>query len=174
MISTAWAADASGQGLLSNPNFWVAVAFVIFLGIAGKTLVKGIVKLLDDRTALIARTLGEAEKLRHEAQKARDEAQKNLVESAQLAKDIVVQARQEAERIAVRAGEEREALIIRREQQARDRITQAEAQATRDVRNMAVDVALAATRSLLKEQVGSGRTQSLIDEAIGELPRRMH
>lgn len=175
MISTAWAADgAEHGGMFSEPTFWVAVAFVIFLGIAGKTMVKGITKLLDDRTALIARTLGEAEKLRNEAQKARDEAQKNLVDSAQLAKDIVAQARQEAVRIGIHAGEEREALIVRREQQARDRIAQVEAQATREVRNMAVDVALAATRSLLKEQVGSGRTQSLIDEAITELPRRMH
>ncbi|CAN5900167.1 ATP synthase subunit b 1 [soil metagenome] len=174
MISTAWAADGSEHGMFSEPTFWVAVAFVIFLGIAGKAMVKGIVKLLDDRTALITRTLGEADKLRNEAQKARDEAQKNLVESAQLAKEIVVQAREEAVRIGVRAGEERAALIVRREQQARDRIAQVEAQTTRDVRNMAVDVALAATRALLKEQVGSGRTQPLIDEAITELPRRMH
>ncbi len=38
---------------------------------------------------------------------------------------------------------------------------------------MAVDVALAATRALLKEQVGSGRTQAMLDEAIAELPRRL-
>ncbi len=129
---------------------------------------------LDDRTALIARTLGEAEKLRNEAQKARDEAQKSLTDSAKLAQEIVAQAKQEAVRLAQHAAEEREALIGRREQQAKDRIAQAEAQASREVRNMAVDVALAATRTLLKEQVGSGRTQAMIDEAIAELPRRLH
>ncbi len=81
MIGTAWAADAhGGGGMFSDPTFWVAVSFVLFLAIAGKTIMKGLTKLLDDRTALIARTLGEAEKLRNEAQKARDEAQKNLAE----------------------------------------------------------------------------------------------
>ena len=175
MIGTAWAADAhGGGGMFSDPTFWVAVSFVLFLAIAGKTIMKGLTKLLDDRTALIARTLGEAEKLRNEAQKARDEAQKNLADSAQLARGIVTQATQEAVRLAEHAAEEREALIGRREQQAKDRIAQAEAQASREVRNMAVDVALAATRTLLKEQVGSGRTQAMLDEAIAELPRRLH
>ncbi len=174
MISTAWAADAQGGGLFSDPTFWVAVAFVLFLAITGKKLTAGITKLLDDRSALIARVLGEAEKLRAEAQKARDDAQKSLADSARLAQEIVAQARQETERMARHAAEEREALIARREQQAKDRIAQAEAQAAREVRNMTVDVALAATRSLLKEQVGQGRTQALIDEAIAELPRKLH
>ena len=62
MISTAWAADAhGGGGMFSDPAFWVGVAFVLFLALAGKTIVKGLTKVLDDRTALIARTLGEAE-----------------------------------------------------------------------------------------------------------------
>ncbi len=175
MISTAWAADAhGGGGMFSDPAFWVGVAFVLFLALAGKTIVKGLAKVLDDRTALIARTLGEAESLRNEAHKARDEAQKSLADSARLAQEIVAQARTEAERIAAHAAEEREALIARREQQAKDRIAQAEAQATREVRNMAVDIALAATRNLLKEQVGSGRTQAMIDEAIADLPKRLH
>ncbi len=175
MIGTAWAADAhGGGGMFSDPTFWVAVAFVLFLAIAGKAILKGLTKLLDDRTALIARTLGEAEKLRNEAQKARDDAQKSLADSAKLAQEIVAQAKQEAERLAQHAAEERVALIARREQQAKDRIAQAEAQASREVRNMAVDVALAATRTLLKEQVGAGRTQALIDDAISELPRRLH
>ena len=61
-----------------------------------------------------------------------------------------------------------------REQQALDRIGQAEAAAAKHVRDTAVDAALTATRSLLREQVGSGRTAALIEEAIGELPRRLH
>jgi len=60
------------------------------------------------------------------------------------------------------------------EQQALDRIAQAEAAAAKQVRNSAVDVALSATRSLLREQVGSGRSGAMIEDAIGELPRRLH
>ena len=63
MIGTAWAADAhgGGGGLFSDPTFWVAVSFVIFLAIAGKQIVKGLTKLLDDRTALIRIWTGDIE-----------------------------------------------------------------------------------------------------------------
>ena len=33
---------------------------------------------------------------------------------------------------------------------------------------------LAATRSLLREQVGSGKSKDLVDQAIAELPKRLH
>ena len=46
--------------------------------------------------------------------------------------------------------------------------------ATKEVRDTAVDVALSATRALLRDQVGSGRSAALVDEAIAELPRRLH
>jgi F-type H+-transporting ATPase subunit b len=48
------------------------------------------------------------------------------------------------------------------------------AQASKQVRDTAVDVALAATRALLRDQVGQGRTSAMIDEAIAELPKRLH
>jgi len=60
------------------------------------------------------------------------------------------------------------------EQQALDRIAQSEAAAAKQVRDTAIDVALGATRALLREQVGTGRTAALIDESIAELPRRQH
>ena len=64
--------------------------------------------------------------------------------------------------------------IALREQQALDRIAQSEAAASKQVRDTAVDVALGATRALLREQVGSGKSQDLVDQAITDLPRRLH
>ena len=67
MIGTAWAADAhgGGGGLFSDPTFWVAVSFVIFLALAGKQIVKGLTKLLDDRTALMTRFLDAQNRVIH-------------------------------------------------------------------------------------------------------------
>jgi F-type H+-transporting ATPase subunit b len=170
--TAAWAADthaAAGhheERLLSSPEFWVAVSFVLFVAIAGKKIFQGLTKMLDDRSALIARTLGEAEALRAEAQKARAEAEKALADSAVL---------KEAEYLTRAAAEQREASIVRREQLAAERIVQAEKAATRQVRDMAVDVAMAATRAVLREQVGDeGKAKALLDGAIAELPKRLH
>lgn len=177
MFGTAWAADEAAHhsgGLFSEPEFWVAIAFVLFCIVTGKKIVQGLNKLLDDRTALIRRTLGEAESLRAEAQKARADAEKALADSAKLAEGIIAQAKAEAEYLAKHAAEQREALIARREQQAKDRIAQIEAAASKEVRDMAVDVAMSATRALLRERVGNGDAAGLVDQAIAELPRRLH
>ena len=106
--------------------------------------------------------------------KAKAEADRTLAQAAAEAGAIVQQAREEAARMQARAAANLETQVALREQQALDRIAQSEALATKQVRDTAVDVALTATRALLREQVGSGRTQALIDEAIAELPKRLH
>ena len=176
MIGKAWAADPAGQGggVFSDPTFWVAVAFVLFFLGAGKLLWAKITEMLDKRTAMIARALADAERLRADALKAKADAEKTLAQATGEAEGIVRQAREEVARLQTRAAQAITAAVALREQQALDRIAQSEAQAAKEVRDTAVDVALSATRALLREQVGSGRSASLLDEAIAELPRRLH
>jgi F-type H+-transporting ATPase subunit b len=176
MIGTAWAAgaDAGHGSVFSDPALWVAVAFVIFFLLAGKILWAKITEMLDKRSAVIAKALSDAAQLRTDALKAKAEADRTLAQAAGEAGAIVQQARDEAARMQARAAANLETAVALREQQALDRIAQSEALATKQVRDTAVDVALSATRALLREQVGSGRTQALLDEAIAELPKRLH
>ena len=51
---------------------------------------------------------------------------------------------------------------------------QAEAQAVADVRNQAIDIAVAAAAKLLKENVDAGKGDQIIDSAIAELDRKLH
>jgi F-type H+-transporting ATPase subunit b len=54
---------------LHEPEFWVAVAFVIFVGLAGKKIFVAVGRMLDERGAKIRAELEEAERLRAEAEK---------------------------------------------------------------------------------------------------------
>jgi F-type H+-transporting ATPase subunit b len=176
MIGTAWAADAAGEhgGIFSDPAFWVGVAFLIFFALLGKTMWKRVSDMLDKRAAAIARALSDAEALRNEALKAKQDAERTLAQATTEGGAILQHAREEAARMQARAAASLQAQVALREQQALDRIAQSEAAASKHVRDTAVDVALSATRALLREQVGAGRTEAMIDEAIGELPRRLH
>jgi F-type H+-transporting ATPase subunit b len=177
MIGTAWAADAAeghGGSIFSDPAFWVGVAFVLFFALAGKAMWKRVSDMLDKRTAAIVKALGDAERLRDEALKVRQEAERTLAQATTESGAIIQQARDEAQRMEARAAANLKTAVALREQQALDRIAQSETAATKQVRDTAVDVALSATRALLREQVGAGRSEAMINEAIGELPRRLH
>ncbi len=171
-IGTAWAAEGGGQeSVFANPETWVAVAFVLFVVFLGRILWRKIAEMLDKRSAGIAASLASAEKLRTDALKAKADAEKTLAQATAEGEAILAQAREEVQRMQARAAQSLENAIALREQQALDRIAQSEAAAAKQVRDAAVDIALSATRSLLRERVGSGAAG--IDESITELPRRL-
>ncbi|HEY6983194.1 hypothetical protein [Reyranella sp.] len=177
-MGSAWAAGSEGvaehTGFFANPETWVAVGFLLFVALLGKLLWTRIAALLDKRSADIARALGDAERLRIDALRAKDDARRTLDEAAAEAEAIVAQAREEVQRMQHRATQHLETAIALREQQALDRIAQSEAAAAKQVRDMTIDLALAATRALLREQVGAGKAEALVNDAIAELPRRLH
>ena len=57
------------MALFHSPEFWVLVAFVVFVVLAGRPIARMISAALDQRAARIKATLDEAQKLRDEAQK---------------------------------------------------------------------------------------------------------
>jgi F-type H+-transporting ATPase subunit b len=181
-MGSAFAADKAAEmavegrdhGVWADPETWVAVAFVLFVVLLGKILWTRIAALLDKRAADITKALSEASRLRDEAMKAKADAEKTLAQATSEAESIVALARSEVQNMQARAAQSLQNQIALREQQALDRIAQSEAAAAKQVRDTAIDVALGATRALLREQVGTGRTAALIDDAIAELPRRQH
>ena len=164
-------ADGSHGGFFAQPESWVAIAFLLFFALLGKILWAKITEMLDKRAAGIAKALADAEKLRADALKAKSEAERTLAQATAEAEAILSQARDEVGRMQARAAQSLENAIALREQQALDRIAQSEAAAAKQVRDAAVDMALSATRALLRERVGTGGAG--IDEAIAELPRRL-
>ncbi len=130
--------------------------------------------MLDDRAGKIRENLDEAARLHAEAKKTLAEYQRRQREALGEAKEIVIRAKAEAERLAAEATVELEASLKRREQQAHDRIAQAEAAALAEVRGVAVDVAIAAARQLIQQSLDQQRGAQLIDDAIRDLPARLH
>src|SRR5262245_17527809 len=160
--------------LILNPETWVAIAFIVFVVLAGKPIVRAIGKSLDARAARIKSELDEAKALRDEAQKLLADYQRKQQAAMRDAEAIVAQARGEAERLKTEAAANLDAAFARRERMAMDKIAQAEAQAIADVRNHAIDVAVAAAEHLLKSKTDTARGERLIDSAIAELERKLN
>ncbi len=160
--------------MFETPEFWVAIAFLILVAAIARPLGRVIVGGLDTRTEKIRSSLDEAKKLREEAQHLLAEYQRKQRDAAKECKEIIAHAETEAKRLAEEAADRLEASIKRREQLAIDKIAQAEAEAIQDVRYATVDIAIGATRKLLAGYMDEAAGSRLIDQAIADLPAKLH
>lgn len=160
--------------IISGGEFWVAIAFIIAMGLVIWKSSPVVTGTLDSRSAKIKTELDEARQLREDAQRMLGEYQRKQRDALKEAEQIVGLARSEAERAAAEAARELEAALKRRQAQALEKIALAESKATTEVRNTAVDVAIAAVRQMLAQQLDQQRKAKLIDDAIAELPQLLH
>jgi F-type H+-transporting ATPase subunit b len=163
------------MSFLADAEFWVAVAFVIFLGVLAKLGAhRMILGALDDRAARIKAELDEARRFRDEAQALLAEYQRKRGEADREADAIVAAARAEAERVAAEAKTKVEEFVARRTKMAETKIAQAEAQALADVRSAAAEAAVAAAERILSETTKGKVGDDLIAQGIRDLKAKLN
>jgi F-type H+-transporting ATPase subunit b len=158
-----------------NAEFWVAVAFVIFVAFAiYMGLHRTILDALDQRAARIKAELDEAVRLKEEAQNLLAQYRRKHQEAEQEAEGIIGSARIEAERIAAEAKTKMEDFVARRTRMAENKIAQAEAQALADVRAAAAEAAVAAAERILAEQAKGKVADDLIVQGIRDVKAKLN
>ena len=128
-----------------------------------------IVDALDQRSQKIRADLDEARRLKEEAQVLLAEYQRKQDESERKAAAILADARAEADRLTMEAKAKSEEFLARRTRLAETKIAQAEAQALTDVRNAAVDAAVAAAETVLIETVRGDVESRFITRSIKDV-----
>ena len=163
------------MAFIQTPEFWVAVAFVIFLGILGYAGVhKTVLDALDKRAARIKTELDEARRLREEAARLVAEYRRKKDEAEREAEAIVTEARAEAERVAAEAQAKMEEFVLRRTKLAESKIGQAEAQALAEVRAAAADAAVAAAERILTQTAKGKVADDLVTRGIAEVKTKLN
>ena len=161
--------------MFAEPEFWVAVAFVIFVGVLVYVGVpKMMLKALDDRGKRVQADLDEARRLKEEAQKLLAEYQGKQRQAETEAAGIIEGAKAEAERIAADAKTKMEEFVARRTKMAETKIAQAEAQAVADVRAAAAEAAASAAEKILAESVKGKVADDLVVRGIGEVKSKLN
>lgn len=159
--------------LFGDPEFWVAVAALIFIALVWKPGRRMLVSGLDERAARIRAELEEARQLRDEAERLLADYRQKEREAASEAQAIVAQAREEAERLTAQAARDLESALARRARLAEERIAQAENKAVAEIRAVAVDAAIDAAREVIAGEIDDQRGGALVDAAIAALPQRL-
>jgi F-type H+-transporting ATPase subunit b len=163
------------QPSMGNTDFVVLIGFLLFLAIIFYFNVPAMLAgMLDKRAEGIKGELDEARALREEAQTLLASYERKQREVADQAERIVTQARADAEAASEEAKANLEKSIARRLQAAEDQIQSAEDKAVQSVRNRAVEVAISAAAATIAKQMAAADANKLIDNAIGEVERRLH
>ena len=159
---------------MMEAEFWVLVAFIIAISFLVYKVKGTVTGSLDARAAKIKAELDEAQKLRDEAQARLAEFQLKQRDALKEAEGIIALAREEAQRLAAQGAKDLDAAIERRRRMAQEKIALEEQKAMSDLRIAAVDVAVAALRRVLAEDLNPAQQSALIDNAINALPPTLH
>ena len=158
-----------------EPEFWVAIAFLILMGVFAYLGVhRTVLRTLDHRSERIKAELDDARRLKEEAAKVLAEYKARHASAEREAEDIIASAKADAERIASEAKAKMEDFVARRTKTAESKIALAEAQALADVRAAAANAAVSAASTILSQSVKGEIADDLLAKGIAEVRAKLN
>jgi F-type H+-transporting ATPase subunit b len=158
-----------------EPEFWVAVAFFLFLGgMFYLGVHKKLATALDARAAIIAKRLEEARHLKDEAEKLLADYRRKQGDAEREVQAILRLAATEAGALAAETRRSLHEQFERRTKLAEDKIGRAEADALREVRSAAVDAAIAAAQIVIAERLSPEVANKLVTQGIDALKSKLN
>ena len=156
--------------IFHEPNFWVAVSFVLFFLLFGKKLWLPIARALDNRAELVRRELDEVAALRRQAEQMLENAIQEREQALVEARSLIERSRQQAIEMTAHVRKQAEETIRHHEKVARDRIMAAERAAIKEVHKIVLDVTFEAAQKVIPDVIDNQATTTLINQAIAKLP----
>jgi F-type H+-transporting ATPase subunit b len=161
--------------MITEPETWVAIAFVILMALfAYLGIHRTVLKALDHRAERIKAELDDARRLRDEAANLLTEYKTKRASAEREAAEIISNAQADAERIAAEAKTKIEDFVARRTKTAESKIALAEAQAVADVRAAAANAAVAAASNILSQSVKGSVADDLLAKGIAEVSAKLN
>ena len=160
---------------LGNTDFVVLLAFLLFIAVLFYFKVPSLIGgMLDKRAEGIKTELEEARKLREDAQSLLASYERKHKEVQEQADRIVAAAKHEAAAAGEQARADLAVSVERRLAAAEEQIGSAEAAAIREVRDQAIQIAIAASREIIGKQMTATEGNKLIDDGIAHVDAKLH
>ena len=155
--------------MIINATFWVAISFVLFIGLLIYFKIpKKIISILEDNILSIKNQIDDAENLKEEAKNILSDNEKRLSNSKSEIKSMISRANEDAEKNILKANDEFHVLMENRKKNAEERIKQIKDQALKDIKNTSVKISIAAAERLLKNSLDKSKLDKLYLSSIEE------
>jgi len=137
----------------ATPEFWVFIAFVVFLGAVGKRAFAFLTQSLDEHSRTVAHQIEEAQRLHDEALSLLNSYKKKHEEALKQAAKIVSYAESEALEFKKSSEREFEKFIASKEKALTERMAIEKEEARSKLRQQAVDEAFIIVDKLLSKEL---------------------
>ena len=152
-----------------DATFWVTVSFFIFIGILFYLKVPQKIKeTLELNIANISNQISEAEKLKEDAKNILIEHEKKISNSKREVQNMIDKANEEAEKNVIRVNQEFYRVMENRKKNAEEKIKQLKNQATKDIKNASVKIALESVEKLIKNSLDKSKLDKIYSSSIEE------
>ena len=155
--------------MFSDPQFWVAVAFVAFIAAIFNPVRKILTSSLDAQIKDIKNKIDEAENLKNETQTTLSEIKKRQNDVQIEIQDIHKDAEKKVKQLEENNEAKLKDQIAKRQVLAEAKIDQLTRDANNLIQSHISSTAIAATISILQQKLNNQEQQKLIDKSIEEL-----
>ena len=152
-----------------DATFWVAVSFLIFVGLIFYLKVpQKIGQSLDESIKKIKEEIDNAEKLKDEAKNILGEYESKVGKSKEEIKNLIHKAEKQAEANIIKTNEEFHNIVENRKKAAEEKIKQMKTQAIKDVKNSSVDIAIRSVEKIIKNSIDKKKLDKIYISSIDE------
>jgi F-type H+-transporting ATPase subunit b len=159
--------------MLQDPEFWVALSFVLFVFAVFKPVGKVLTSALDTRSAKIKKQLDDAHRLIEEAESLLASYKRRQNEASAEALKIVKNAEDEARRIVSQAEQNLEESLNKKIQVAMHKIATYEHAVVQEIRMNAIDLSVKTVRDILQEKLSNTASEEIVARAITQMNKKL-
>jgi len=152
-----------------DATFWVAVSFVIFIGIIFYLKVpQKVASSLDDSIKKIKEGIDNAEKIKDEAKNILSEYETKVSKSKEEIQNIIQKAKDESEKNIIKTNKEFHNALDNRKKISENKIKQMKLQAIKDVKNASVKIGIQAVEKIIKNSIDKKKLDKIYVASIEE------
>ena len=155
--------------MFSDPQFWVFIAFIIFVGVMIKPVQKILSINLGDKIKEIKDSIDQAEKIKNDAQLTLNEVKKRQNEVKREIDLIEKEAKEKITMIEQSAKSKLIDQINKRNALASVKIDQMTRDANTEIQKHITQIAISATVNILEKKLNDKEKQNLINQSVNEL-----
>ena len=154
--------------MFSDPQFWVAVSFILFIAAIFNPVRKILTSSLDAQINDIKNKLDDVENIKNEAQKALDELKEREAKVEKEIQNLKLESEKRIVAFKDTSASKLTAQIEKRKILAENKIEQLVRDTNNSIKNYISSVAIEATRNILLQNLSKDKKSDLIEESITE------